>query len=515
MDAEDGFLEMSRTNKTVKNTIVGFICTGISYVLSFVLRALFIRLLGLEYSGVNSLFSDILKILSIADLGFGNAILYKLYKTIATGDDEGTEMFLALYKKICWGIGIIIGVAGLCFIPFLDHFVSETPSFPEPLWSLYIIVLATSVLGQIINYRSILITAKQDRYISIIIQYICIFLKHGLQIAVLVIYRNIYLYLLVEFFTTLIHGLWIGVISARKYHLSWNSKKKVSKEETKEITKDVGALTVFKFCRTLNSTVDTFLISKFIAVTQTAIYGSTTILTSGLGTFIDTLNDGMIASIGDLNATGDKDGLERTLQQSVHIMYLLYGTCTAVLVPFMSAFMNWWIGYTLSDACIYVLLFNFYTGGINSNISTYRNAMGLYRKGWKRPAATVVVNCLSSYLLILRMGIIGAFLGTSIANVTTMLWYDPLVVYKHGLNRSSKGFFARYVLYLSVVAITSGLMYFLGRVLPEATTFVSLCWHGGIYAVLSLGMMLLGGAIVPTQKEIIKRALSMIPGKKK
>ena len=501
---------MSRTVKTAKNTIVGFVCTGISYILSFVLRALFIRLLGLEYAGVNTLFSDILKILNLADLGFNNAILFKLYKSIAKGDNAATEMYLALYRKICYGVGSIVAIAGVCCIPFLNHFVSEQPSFSEPLWSLYIIILANSVATHFINYKSILFIAEQDRYVSTLIEYFCIFLKHALQIVVLLILKNIYLYYILELVSTLLQGIISGVVSRKKYHLSWRSDRKPTRKETKEITKDVGALTVFKLCRTLNATLDTFLISKFIAVTQTAVFGSSLLITSGVSTLIDTINDGMIASIGDLNARGNKDGVERALNTSIHIMYLIYGTCTAFLVPFMSSFMKWWIGHTLPNICIFVILFNFYTGGLNSNISAYRNSMGLYRKGWKRPAITVVVNFLSSYLLITRIGVIGAVIGTAIANITTMLWYDPLIVYKYGLNRSIKKFFARYLYYLLIVFFASVCTYITGKALPSATSFLSLCWHGIVYVIEAFVILFVFGSVFPIQKEVFKRIAAII-----
>lgn len=498
---------MSRTKKTIKNTLVGLICTGISYILSFILQALFIRLLGLEYSGINTLFSDILKILNLAEMGFNNAILFKLYQTIAKGDNDATEMYLTAYKKICYLVGTVVGLVGLCFVPFLDYFVKEQPTFSEPLWAIYIIVLGTGVANHFINYKNILLIAKQDRYISTLIEYGCIFSKHALQIIVLVFFKNIYLYLLVALVMTIIQGISVGIISKRRYKLSWSSKKHLAKAERIDISKDVGALAIFKFCRTLNVTIDTLLISKVVAVSQTAIYGSTTIITSGLNTFIETLNDGMIASIGDLNASGDKDNVERVLQSSVHCMYLLYGTCAAVLVPFLRCFMNWWIGYSLSDICIYVLIFNFYTGGINANISTYRNAMGLYRKGWKRPMATVIVNSVVSFILIQRIGILGAFLGTTIANVTTMLWYDPMVVYRYGLKRSSKGFFIRYIFYGVSVSITALILHAIGQLLPEAITFVSLIWHGVIYSTVAMVCLLSLGAFIPTQKEVIMRIM--------
>jgi Na+-driven multidrug efflux pump len=167
---------MSHTKKTAVNSLVGIACTLISSILSFVLQSTFIKLLGLEYSGVNGLFTDILKILNLAELGISNAILFRLYKQISENNTKGIEKFLFFYKKVCYGIGFIILAVGLCLTPFLNFFVKETPVFPEKLWSLYLIVLLTSVFTQIFNYKSALITAKQDIYINTIINYSSLFL---------------------------------------------------------------------------------------------------------------------------------------------------------------------------------------------------------------------------------------------------------------------------------------------------------------------------------------------------
>ena len=190
---------MSRTKKSAINSIVGIVCMIISSLLSFALQAVFIRLLGLEYSGINGLFTDILKILNLAELGINNAILFRLYKHIADDDQSEIEKVLSFYRKFSYTVGLVILFAGLLLVPFLHFFVKEIPTFPESLWSLYLIVLGTSVLSQFNHYKSIFIIAKQDRYIYTIITYSVIFLKHLLQILVLWLFGSIYLYLLVPF----------------------------------------------------------------------------------------------------------------------------------------------------------------------------------------------------------------------------------------------------------------------------------------------------------------------------
>ncbi|MBR0465874.1 MAG: oligosaccharide flippase family protein [Clostridia bacterium] len=501
---------MSRTTKTARNSAVGLFCTILSSLLSFVLRALFIRLLGLEYAGVNTLFTDILNILNLADLGFNNAILFRLYKSIADGDDEKTEILLSTYRKICYVVSAIIAVAGLALIPFLSHFVKEAPTFSEPLWSLYIIVLATSVANHLLGYKNTLLIAKQDRYISTVIQYISIFLRNGLQILVLAVFKNIYLYLLVSLFTAVLQGLVSGIVSVKRYKLSWFTKKKLPKSEVKELTKDVGALSVYKVCRTLDATVDTFLISKFISVATTAIYGSINMLLSAMNELLGTFNDGMIASVGDLNASEDKSHVSSVFYQSFHFTYLIYGIITATFVPFISPFSQWWIGNTLDEKCIYIMLINFMMYGFGLNVATFRNSMGIFTKGWIRPAVTAVLNLLFSLLLVNYVGLIGTLLGTLIARTLTLVWYDPWLVIHHGMKKSPVKYYLRYILYMCFTALISVVLLLVRSVLPSINGILSLIWQGALYFIISAVLTLLLGAFIPEQKSIFNRVLVLL-----
>jgi O-antigen/teichoic acid export membrane protein len=502
----------SRTGKTAVNSAVGIICTVVNSLLSFALRAVFIRLLGLEYAGINTLFADILNILNLADLGFNNAILFRLYRTISNGDDEQTEMYITLYKKFCYAVGTIVGAAGLCFIPFLGNLISESPTFKEPLWSLYIIILFNSVLNHIVNYKTILFIAKQDRYITTLIQYACIMLRHILQIVSLIIFKNIYLFLLISVVTTLIQGFVNGAISKKKYHLSWRSKKKVDKEEIKTITKDVGSLSVYKLCRTLDATIDTFLISKFVDVSTTAIYGSTAMILNALTELLGVFNDGMIASIGDLNAEGNAEHLENVFYKSIHFTYLIYGICAATLVPFLSAFCDWWIGYTLEPLAIYIMLLNFIMYGFGMNVATFRNSMGIFRKGFTRPAFTAAFNLIFSTILAMRFGLIGTLFGTLIARTLTLVWYDPWLVLHVGMKKSPKRYYFRYFAYLLFAFIASVILLKISALLPSATGLFSLVWHGILYFVVAAAVIVLFGFVVPEQKEILKLFFDMLKG---
>ena len=496
---------MSRTKKSAINSVVGIGCSLISSLLSFVLQAIFIRLLGLEYSGINGLFTDILKILNLAELGISNAIMFRLYKHISENNFSEIEKLLCFYKKVSISIGIVIFMVGLGFIPFLHFFVKEVPTFPESLWSLYVIVLSTSVVTQFYSYKSVLILAKQDRFVYTIINYSSIFLKHGLQILVLWLFKNIYLYLLVALFTSVLSSIVMGVVSKRRYAHTFDSSEKLTNLEKRDLLKDVGSLSVYKICRTLDATLDTFLISKYVSVAITGIYASVNMLLSALNELLCCFNDGIIASVGDVYASGDKLRTKQIFYQSYHLTYLIYGVCTATLFPFLKLFTNWWIGNTLSDAAIYFMLINFYMYGFGMTVATFRNSMGVFKKGWIRPAITAGINFVVSLILIQKIGLAGAFIGTLISRTLTLVWYDPYIVFKHCFKEIPVKYYFRYVFYFVFVAVACIANLFINTILPFNNNIIWLMIHGLCYLCVSVILLLLFGALFKEQKEVITR----------
>ena len=503
---------MSRTKKSAVNSVVGIVCMLISSLLSFALQGIFIRLLGLEYSGVNGLFTDILKILNLAELGINNAIFFRLYKHIADNDQTAIEKVLSFYRKFSYAVGLIILVVGLGFVPFLHLFVKEVPTFPESLWSLYLIVLLTSVVTQFNHYKSVLILAKQDRYVYSIITYLIIFLKHALQILVLWLFKNIYLYLFVPLFTAILSGIVMGAVSKHRYSHSFVSKEKLTKEERKEFTKDAGVLSVYKLCRTLDATVDTFLISKFISVATTAIYASFTMLLNMLTDLLCSFNDAIIASVGDLHASGEKEKVEGVFYQSLHFNCLIFGITTSVLAAIISPFVEWWIGHTLPTISVVFLLINFYIHALGQNVATFRNSMGIFRKGWKQPAVTVTLNVVFSLVLIKQMGLVGTLIGTFIAGLLTRMWYDPYIVCKYGFAKKPFKYYFRYICYFVITAFTAVINIFVAKFINMSNSIFGLVITGFVCLFISALVLFAFGFAFKEQKVLFDRIKRLVFG---
>ena len=101
---------MGRVQSAVRNIAFGQIGNLITQLLGFILRTVFIAHLGDTLNGINALYTSILSVLSMAELGVGTALNYSLYKPVAGGDIEKIKSYMQLYKKAYRVIGIVIAV---------------------------------------------------------------------------------------------------------------------------------------------------------------------------------------------------------------------------------------------------------------------------------------------------------------------------------------------------------------------------------------------------------------------
>ena len=84
----------SRLKMTAKNAFWSYFSMIASLLLQFISRTVFIHYLGEGYLGINGLFSNVLGVLSFAELGIGTAINFSLYKPVAEHDTERIKAYM-------------------------------------------------------------------------------------------------------------------------------------------------------------------------------------------------------------------------------------------------------------------------------------------------------------------------------------------------------------------------------------------------------------------------------------
>ena len=183
-----------RTKNSILNISTNIVITFIKTVMTFVVRTIFIKILGQTYLGVNGLLTNVLSMLSLAELGIGTAINFSLYKPLAENDKVKISKLMTFYKNSYRIIALIVSIIGIIVFFFLDVIIKDANNIQD-LNIIYFLFLANTVFTYLISYKETLITADQKAYKLTKINFIFTILVNIGQIIALIITRNFIVYL--------------------------------------------------------------------------------------------------------------------------------------------------------------------------------------------------------------------------------------------------------------------------------------------------------------------------------
>lgn len=446
---------MTRTKNSLNNLIVSSIGQVLVMIISFFARMVFINILGNEVLGLNGLFTNVLTVLSLVELGIGPAIVYSLYKPIAEDDQKKVSSIMALYKKLYIIIGIVIAVLGLLFTPFVGYLIKDQPDIDNISLIFILFVLNTSI-SYFFSYKRTFIIANQKKYVTDIYRYSCLFILTVIQIIILLLTKNYILFLLLQIFFTFLENFLISLRANKMYpFLKEKDVEEVSKETKKEIYKNSSALVFHKIGDILVLSIDNIIISTVIGLVWVGYYSNYLLIISAINVFFALLFNSISASIGNLIATESTKKVEETFNHIFFINFWLASVVSICLLILINPFISLWIGSDnlLSSTFVIVLVVNFYFNNLRKTVNTFKTAYGLFWQDRFKPLIESVVNLIFSVILAKKFGIVGVLLGTIISNVLVAFWIEGVVLYKNGLKVSSINYFKKVIYYtlLSVV----------------------------------------------------------------
>lgn len=106
----------TRTDYSMLNIIAGMGGYAVNLIMGVICRMIFTRTLAADYLGINGLFTNILTMLSLAELGIGSAIGYALYKPLANDDKPKIASLMKFYARCYYVIGAVVAVLGIGLI---------------------------------------------------------------------------------------------------------------------------------------------------------------------------------------------------------------------------------------------------------------------------------------------------------------------------------------------------------------------------------------------------------------
>ena len=208
--------EKSRTEYSAHNTTVGLISRLIAILCGYVVRIVFTHVLSETYVGINGLFTNILSILSLSEMGIESAISYALYKPIADNDESQQRAIINLYCKLYMGVAAFVLIAGVMVIPFLGVIIKDSQSIPDVTY-IYILYLINSAISYLLVYKKTLLDAHQKKYIGVSVRAVSWVIQDVIQIVILLATRNFILYLYVYIITTILSNYYISRRADKEY----------------------------------------------------------------------------------------------------------------------------------------------------------------------------------------------------------------------------------------------------------------------------------------------------------
>lgn len=465
-------------------------------VTAFIVRTVFIRLMGAEYTGINSLYSNILSLLSLADLGFSSVMSYELYGPLRDQDFDTVRALVALFRKIYLIVFLVVVAVGLVLVPFLPMIV--TSDLDE--WHLclyYLLYLTDSACSYMVVHNRMVITADQKYYVTYALEVACKFVQYILQIVYLLLTHDFVGYLVIQIAMTIVYNLLVNAMTIRMYpYLQTRAVSQVTRETKDRIRKNVIATFVERISNTILNQTDSILISVMFSVVYVGYYSNYNLIVSYISSIIYLIAASVEASVGNLNAEGDYAASWRIYRQFDFAMSFINMTAVVVFSCVVQDFMRIWIGdeYVQSYLLVAALMATFYLQQQMFPVTIYRKTLGLFNMVKAAYLTMAVLNIILSIVLGSLIGVPGVIVATGLSRLLTTFWREGQVVFQQ-LEHKPQEYYRLQLRSTGVTIVTLLISLWLCRQLQGLSLYVrfilELCVAAvvcvGIYAVLFHG----------------------------
>ncbi len=473
----------TRTFNSMRNISVGIANQVLITLLNFISRTIFIKTLGVEYLGINGLFNNILTVLSLAELGIGNAIMYALYRPLSLEDKSKVAAIMQYYRKLYHIVAGVVTVAGLLLVPFLPLLVN-TERIVANITIYYVLYLCNTVFSYLFSYRASIVNADQKMYITKIYYFAFYVVQFILQSILLVVTHNFLYYLAAQILCTLGNNYFISKKAVKLYpYITY--KDILDKNERRVIFDNIKSLFLYKLGGVLLNNSTNIMISIMIGTVWVGYYSNYGMFITALLLFVNIIFSSVNASIGNLNISADTEHKCSIFNVLNFIAFWISGFASITLFILFNDFIAVWIGreYILDRLTVGAIILNFYILGIINPVWIFRDSVGLFNHTKYVFMITSALNIILSVLLGKLAGLGGILISAPVARLVTNFWYEPLILYRIFFKKNSTEYFKKQLKYFILTIISGAAAYIL-------TEWISVITLGGfIVKILVCGLI--------------------------
>lgn len=442
--------------KIKKNLIYALVSQIITFVLNFVSQSIFIKSLGSEYLGINTLFANIISVLNITELGISTAIVYNLYKPLSENNKSQIKRILKFYKRCYIVIALIILFLSISIIPFLKSIVGNN-NISENIYLIFVLFTAETIISYLLTYKRSIIYADQNNYLILKSHIVYLFLLHTSQIIVLVNFKNYYMYLIIKILCTVIENLIISLIANKKYpYIKEKCNESITKQEKQNFFKNIKGLFLHKISWTIISSTDSIIISTMCGLKIVGFYSNYALIMNAIEQVISQILSSTTATIGNLLVNSTKEKIYKTYKQISFVSFVLCTWFTVCFYLCSKSFIKIISGspeYVLSNSIVIIISFKFFLQIMRRSICIFKDASGIFYEDRHIAIIATIVNLVASIILTYFFGIIGVFIGTILCYLIFHLFGYSKYVYQKIFCKDKKIYIFNLVKYTIILFI--------------------------------------------------------------
>lgn len=484
-------MKLERTKNASRSAMFGIALKLYQIIIPFIMRTAMIYLMGIEYLGLNSLFSSILQVLNLAELGVGSAMVFSMYKPIAEDDDAKICALEKLYHRYYLAIGAVIAVVGIILTPFVPQLIKgEIPSELN-VYILYLLNLGATILSYwLFAYKNSLFQAHQRTDITSKINIVTVTIQYGAQLLVLWVFHSYYLYLIIMLATQMLTNV-ITAIYANKIYPNYQPKGDLSKEEVREINKRIKDLFTAKLGATVVNSADTIVISAFLGLTVLAMYQNYYFILSAVMGILQVFIGACLSGIGNSIVTETIEKNYEDFKKLVFIVNWMVTICVSCFASMYQPFITLWVGekYTFEYPVVTLLCIYFYLVIMQQIIGLYKDAAGIWHQDRFRPLIASAVNLVLNLAFVNIWGIYAIIASTLISYIIVAIPWMITNVFKYVFKRSAKEYVTLIVRNMIACTFVTAVTSFFCNIVRVDNLFVKLVINCVICVVSSNFLM--------------------------
>lgn len=476
---------MNRTKKSLVNVLMSVCTNAVILVTAFAVQRVLVSTKGADYNGINGLFSSIISMMSLADLGMGTAIIYHMYKPVADGDWDGINSLLQFYKK-CYmmisGVVLAIGAIVALFLPFLVG----GADVPDSIYLIYVLFLADCLCSYFLAYKKSLLYADIMNYVPDAIYFVTYLVQNALQIYVLLAFQNYILFLVVKTLGKVVSNLLISLYIRKKYPETRRRKvEPVSAEIKEDVWTKVKGLLLHKLGKMMVTGSDSLVLTGVLGIGAMSLYTNYHLVIGGITALLNRIFETLTNSVGNFLLESDRERNLYVYRRIDFLNFWCFGCVAAGMYAVIQPLVTLWLGeeFLFAKPVVLVLVINFYLEGMRASVNTFKEAAGIFHEDRRIPIVEAVVNLVSSIVLAKLMGVAGVFLGTILSTTVVYFYSYPKYVCKPLFGMRYGQYVAQTCKHLAVLVAVLGMTELCTKQMSTWNLWVGIL-AGGLVAVV-------------------------------